>query len=151
MPDIEDEPENHHRFFGVCLLLQFRPKDRSKTGRIGQGGDVQAAKVLLDRICPPLKPQAMPVQIDKGKTPQETRQNVIDATLGGNIPPDVGSQLIKAIDEQTVKAAESTIDLIHQHSKSFASELAKKFNQRGQIQIVDAEIVEDQPFFEHDG
>jgi hypothetical protein len=65
-----------------------------------KGGDIQAAKVLLDRICPPLKPQAAPVQIPVGDTLPESGANVVNATLGGAIPPDVGAALIKALAEQ---------------------------------------------------
>jgi hypothetical protein len=30
---------------------------------LAKGGDVAAAKVLLDRVCPPLKPQALPIAL----------------------------------------------------------------------------------------
>ena len=63
-------------------------------------GDVAAAKVLLDRCCPVLKPQAMPVNIPIGATLPETGGNVVDATLNGSIAPDIGSMLIRALAEQ---------------------------------------------------
>lgn len=65
-----------------------------------KSGDVQAAKVLLDRVCPPLRPQAMPVNIQIGATLPETGGNVVDATLNGSIAPDIGSMLIRALAEQ---------------------------------------------------
>lgn len=65
-----------------------------------RNGDVQAAKVLLDRVCPTLKPQALPVTIDAGNTMTETGNNIIGATLTGSIPPDVGAMLIKALADQ---------------------------------------------------
>lgn len=67
---------------------------------LAKGGDVQAAKVLLDRICPPLRPQALPVQIETGATLPETGGNVVTATLSGSVPPDVGAMLIRALAEQ---------------------------------------------------
>lgn len=67
---------------------------------LAKGGDVQAAKVLLDRICPPLRPQALPVNIETGATLPETGGNVVNATLSGNIAPDIGSMLIRALAEQ---------------------------------------------------
>ena len=67
---------------------------------LAKGGDVQAAKVLLDRVCPTLKPQAMPVNISIGATLPETGGNVVDATLNGSIAPDIGSMLIRALAEQ---------------------------------------------------
>jgi len=63
-------------------------------------GDMQACKMLLDRITPPLKPQAMPVVIEIGDTLPETGGNVISATMDGQIPPDIGSQLITALSNQ---------------------------------------------------
>ena len=67
---------------------------------LAKGGDVQAAKVLLDRVCPILKPQAMPVNIPIGATLPETGGHVVDATLNGSIAPDIGSMLIRALAEQ---------------------------------------------------
>lgn len=64
------------------------------------GGDMQACKMLLDRITPPLKAQALPVVIEIGNTLPETGGNVISATMGGQIPPDIGSQLITALANQ---------------------------------------------------
>jgi hypothetical protein len=65
-----------------------------------KAGDVQAAKVLIDRVCPALKPQALPINIPIGATLPETGGNVIDATLSGDIAPDIGSMLIRALAEQ---------------------------------------------------
>jgi len=67
---------------------------------LAKGGDVQAAKVLLDRICPPLRPQALPVNIETGATLPETGGNVVNATLSGAVPPDIGAMLIRALAEQ---------------------------------------------------
>ena len=71
-----------------------------KLVELAKQGDVQAAKVLLDRICPPLRPQALPVTIETGATLPETGGNVVTATLSGNVPPDVGAMLIRALAEQ---------------------------------------------------
>lgn len=64
------------------------------------GGDMTACKMLLDRITPALKPQALPVVIEIGETLPETGGNVINATMDGSIPPDIGSQLITALTNQ---------------------------------------------------
>jgi hypothetical protein len=67
-----------------------------------KGGDMSAAKMLLDRICPTLRPVIQPVVIpvndeaglsDKG-------DEVIKASLSGQIPADIGSQLISALAAQ---------------------------------------------------
>ncbi len=66
-----------------------------------KSGDIQAAKVLLDRIVPPLKSQALPVNIPIGETLPETGGNVVNATMNGSIPPDIGAQLIRALTDQS--------------------------------------------------
>jgi hypothetical protein len=67
---------------------------------LAKNGDVAAAKVLLDRVCPPLKPQAMPIYLPVNGSLTEQGNEVIIATLAGQIPPDIGSQLITALSHQ---------------------------------------------------
>jgi Family of unknown function (DUF5681) len=65
-----------------------------------KNGDMQACKVLLDRICPPLKALAQPISVATGSSLTETGTNVINATLAGDVPPDIGSHLITALTNQ---------------------------------------------------
>ena len=65
-----------------------------------KNGDIQAAKVLLDRVCPPLRPQALPIEVEMGDTLPNTGGNILSAILSGDIPPDIGSTLIKALTDQ---------------------------------------------------
>lgn len=65
-----------------------------------KNGDVAAAKVLLDRCCPALKPQAMTINLPVNGTLAEQGGEVIRATLSGHIPPDIGAQLITALANQ---------------------------------------------------
>ncbi len=67
---------------------------------LAKGGDVQAAKVLLDRICPPLRPQALPIALPTNGSLSEQGSEIIQATMAGTIPPDIGSQLITALAHQ---------------------------------------------------
>jgi mevalonate kinase len=66
-------------------------------------GDMQACKMLLDRITPPLKPVAaqiaLPVPDGAGLADQGAV--VVTAALTGQIPPDIGSQLITALAAQS--------------------------------------------------
>ena len=63
-------------------------------------GELQACKILLDKICPNLRPQALPVSIELGATLPETGGNVLAATMSGIVPPDIGSMLITALASQ---------------------------------------------------
>jgi hypothetical protein len=80
---IEDMPE-------IILTLVKQAKN----------GDVAAAKVLLDRCCPALKPQAMAINFPVNGTLAEQGNEIIRATMSGQIPPDIGSQLITALANQ---------------------------------------------------
>lgn len=66
-----------------------------------KAGDVAAAKVLLDRVCPSLKPQALPISLPANGTLTEQGGEIIKATMAGQIPPDIGSQLITALAAQS--------------------------------------------------
>jgi hypothetical protein len=67
---------------------------------LAKNGDVAAAKVLLDRVCPPLKAQAMPISLSVNGSLTEQGNEIINATLAGQIPPNIGSQLIMALSHQ---------------------------------------------------
>ncbi|MDP2901928.1 MAG: DUF5681 domain-containing protein [Methylovulum sp.] len=64
---------------------------------LAKAGDVAAAKVLLERACPALKPQATPASIPIAGTLAQQGDEIIRATMTGSIPPDVGAQLITAL------------------------------------------------------
>ena len=65
-----------------------------------KNGDTAAAKILLDRCCPALKPQAMAISLPVNGTLEEQGGEIIKATLSGQIPPDIGAQLISALSNQ---------------------------------------------------
>ncbi|MBV8210245.1 MAG: hypothetical protein JO133_09310 [Burkholderiaceae bacterium] len=53
------------------------------------GGDVQCAKLVLDRVCPPLRPVDLPVQLLGADGDAWARVNtVMTAALSGTITPD---------------------------------------------------------------
>jgi len=64
-------------------------------------GDMAACKMLLDRITPALKPQALSINLPVKKTLSEQGNEIVRATMDGSIPPDIGSQLITALANQS--------------------------------------------------
>ena len=82
---------------------------------LAKGGDVAAAKVLLDRCCPALKPQAMAINLPVNGTLAEQGGEIITATMSGQIPPDIGAQLITALSNQgkLIELQELTERLTH--------------------------------------
>ena len=63
-------------------------------------GDLTACKLVLDRLYPAIKSQAMPVNIPVGSTLPETGNNIVTETMTGNVPPDIGASLITALSNQ---------------------------------------------------
>jgi hypothetical protein len=65
-----------------------------------KNGDTAAAKILLDRCCPSLKPQAIAINLPVYGSLAEQGGEIIRATMTGQIAPDTGSQLITALSNQ---------------------------------------------------
>jgi len=62
-------------------------------------GDMQACKMIFDRICPTLKPQAAPVVISlpPGSDLTQIAEALIKASAEGVLPPDIGAQMVASI------------------------------------------------------
>lgn len=62
-------------------------------------GDIQAAKIVLERLCPPLKPSTAPVVITLPENPSiaDTARAIIEHVADGQIAPDVAGQLVQAV------------------------------------------------------
>jgi hypothetical protein len=76
------------------------PDILNKLIELAKGGDVQAIKLVLERVCPALKPQAVPISLPVCGSLAEQGNEIIKATMSGKIPPDIGSQLITALSNQ---------------------------------------------------
>jgi hypothetical protein len=103
---------------GISGNPKGRPKDRTPATLIrksiandmpeillklveqAKDGDTAAAKILLDRCCPVLKPQAMAINLPVNGSLAEQGGEIIRATMTGEIPADIGSQLITALSSQ---------------------------------------------------
>lgn len=62
-------------------------------------GDMTAARIVLDRLCPPMKPTAAPVsvQLPEGAGLAGTARAFVEAAADGALPPDVAGQLVQAV------------------------------------------------------
>ena len=81
-------------------IAEDLPSILSTLLKMAKMGDIQAIKLLLDRVCPPIKPQALTINLPVNGTLAEQGNEIIKATLSGQIPPDIGSQLITALSNQ---------------------------------------------------
>ena len=81
-------------------IIDDMPEIILKLVEQAKNGDTAAAKILLDRCCPALKPQAMNITLPINGNLAEQGGEIIRATLSGYIPPDIGAQLITALANQ---------------------------------------------------
>lgn len=61
-------------------------------------GDMQACRLILERLVPPVKATAEPVQfeLDDSDLPSAAR-SILRAIASGDLPPDQGKHLIEAL------------------------------------------------------
>jgi len=81
-------------------IVSDMPEIISTLVKLAKSGDVPAAKILIDRVCPALKPQALPINLPINGSLAEQGNEIIKATMSGQVPPDIGSQLIVALANQ---------------------------------------------------
>jgi len=82
------------------LLAQHGESVLQKVIDAALDGDLTACKLVLDRLYPAIKPQAMPVNVPVGETLPETGNNIVTETMTGNVAPDIGASLITALSNQ---------------------------------------------------
>lgn len=66
---------------------------------LAKNGDMQALKICVDRLCPPMKAQAAPVRVQIPETDNisDIANAFIKAAADGRLPPDVAAQLVSAV------------------------------------------------------
>lgn len=70
----------------------------AKAVDLALAGDASALKLCLDRLAPPIRPQAEPIRFDlHGVNLTEQAQSVLAAIADGTIPPDAGKALLDAL------------------------------------------------------
>lgn len=66
-----------------------------------KGGDISAARLILDKVVPSLKPRDMPVELGGLEGPlSEQGRTVLHAMADGRISPDQGQALMSVITGQ---------------------------------------------------
>lgn len=62
-----------------------------------QQGDATAARLLVDKVIPNMRPEARTVVIPHREGLAERAAAILDAATAGHLPPDVASQLVSAV------------------------------------------------------
>lgn len=84
----------------VALALDAASEDVTKAViASAKGGDMQAARLVLERIQPPMRPQAEKVHFDLNPEAPLTAQaqQVLVAVAAGEVDPDTGKLLIECL------------------------------------------------------
>lgn len=89
-------------------IAKDTPQILATLAQQARDGDVQAARLLLDRVLPPLRAESAAVELpamQDAETHTERAQAALEAAAGGRIPPDVAASLVAAA-AQLAKLAE---------------------------------------------
>jgi hypothetical protein len=67
--------------------------------RAAKAGDMQAAKIVLDRLLPPLKAttQSVHLSLPESASPLDIASAILAATASGTLAPDIAAQLVGAV------------------------------------------------------
>lgn len=70
-----------------------------KAVQLALEGDTTALKLCLDRLAPPLKPTALPIELEipAPNTLTATARAFVCAAAAGEIPPDIAAQLVSVV------------------------------------------------------
>jgi Family of unknown function (DUF5681) len=70
--------------------------------KAAESGDMAACKLIMDRVCPTLRPAAPPINLPLPVNGElsEMGSEILKATLSGGISPDIGCMLITALANQ---------------------------------------------------
>jgi hypothetical protein len=125
-PGMSGNPKGKPKGGGLLRqqLLKHAEEVMDKVVESARNGDLQASKLVLERILPALRPESMPVSIPKASANNMMDQGskVIEAMLKGQINVQQGMDLmtsimslakLKEVDELTarVKAIEEKVGL----------------------------------------
>ena len=79
-------------------IAQKLPDILAKLTELAMAGDVQAARLLIERVLPPVKAVEMPVEMSlvEGGLSDQARQ-MLSAAAGGVLAPDQAAALIGAL------------------------------------------------------
>ncbi|NCC52641.1 MAG: hypothetical protein EOM20_15680 [Spartobacteria bacterium] len=90
----------HRATQAVMTLLEGETEALTRKAiELAKEGDIQALKLCLDRICPPVKPAAQTVTLDipAPENLADTARAFVAAAASGDLAPDIAAQLVSAV------------------------------------------------------
>ena len=99
---ISGNPKGRPRSEIVALRKQISPQAEAIIQQVidqALAGDLTAAKIVLDRILPPLKSVSAPVYIatKHGESIVQQAETILSAAVSGQISSDIAAQLIQSV------------------------------------------------------
>ena len=99
---ISGNPNGRPRAENATLRIQLSEKGVEVVNKVlkaALSGDMQACKMVLDRISPTLRPQTASIVIDTPlpKSISEIARVFVEAAANGQLPPDTATQLVTAV------------------------------------------------------
>jgi hypothetical protein len=73
-------------------------------------GDIAAARLLLDRVVPPLRGQLAPVKVSLSGSLTDQAGQLLAAAADGALPPDVAADLLRAVESVIRAKAEDEME-----------------------------------------
>lgn len=80
-------------------LEEGAPDVAKKVLALAKAGDLAAARLVLERVLPALRPEALPVvfALDRDASLTDQGRQLLAAAAAGQLTPDVASELIAAL------------------------------------------------------
>lgn len=91
-------PKSHHAVIRE-KLAEGKDHVIAAVLKAARAGDMTAAKLVLDRLLPPLKAtsQTIELALPASSSPLGIARAILDAAASGAIPPDNAAQLVSAV------------------------------------------------------
>jgi len=91
--------KNKATIFAKALLEGEAEVLTRKIIELAKAGDMQALKICLDRLYPPLRAQAAPIEVEIPATDSmsDIANAFIRAAADGKLSPDVAAQMVSAV------------------------------------------------------
>jgi hypothetical protein len=77
---------------------------------MAEGGDIDAIKIVMDRVCPAPRPAAQTIYMPPLATDQERITHVLNEVCTGNIPIEIGVQALGFMERYRVDLREQKLE-----------------------------------------
>jgi hypothetical protein len=102
---------------GITKTTEIRQQLENSAGGVinkliemAEGGDIDAIKMVMDRICPAPRPSAQTIYMPPLANDQERITHVLNEVCNGNLPIEIGVQALGFIERYRVDLREQKLE-----------------------------------------